>query len=471
MPAKEAVVRGRRGQRTQGAESKTATIERIGSLIVVRPAIDALKKRLQTERFGATPDAKHGIAIAREPIARFDSGQRLGQEALVCCAGHIELVRQVLREAGCEVREPKRPRPLAEPNLANIPGKSLNYQALTFVQQNERGIIQCAKPSVWPSVIGQVARAWPDLSIVVWVHRLADGELLARKLTEWEPDTGLCDSGHQPSERSRIMVATYRHLSNAPIRLQDRNLAFILDADECFNRTSGMAMAHARKARIYGFRHDMPPRAASLIDNLQDVFGSARLTLPRRLGYRLAPVSVTMLPVRNGPGLSNGLDTLTLKRRAVWHYEGRNRRIAQLARAIVRGDQDWLRRTEPKILAALPHPVQRVEIQVENDEHALALAELLPSWPVMRQGQEIRDCSNMQRVIVAGSSRRKGGPASVVIQAAVAPARIFEPCDPDRPGPCGSYLFIDFDDRFHFRLRQLARDRVAAYRSLDWQVT
>src|SRR6516165_6161298 len=75
---------------------------------------------------------------------------------------------------------------------------------------------------------------------------------------------------------------------------------------------------------------------------------------------------------------------LKLKRRTLWHHAARNHLIADVAEACLKQERGMLRELgipcKNRKQGVWTH---RVEVLVENTEHAHALSELLPEWEVL----------------------------------------------------------------------------------------
>ena len=176
--------------------------------------------------------------------------------------------------------------------------------------------------------------------------------------------------------------------------------------------------------------------------------------------------------------------------RVIWKNHIRNRRIAKLAKHLSAGDAT-LTTNFPSVANALPvdHP-HRVIVLVDSLEHAVAIADRLPEWPVIA-GDNIneRHLTSQQRrvltnrrnqwntgatriVTIAGSESVdiSGGTMTVVIWASAGPH--LPPLPPAwRVAPAGEdreLLIIDIDDGGNSKLTEWTHRRKKAYQQAEW---
>ena len=164
----------------------------------------------------------------------------------------------------------------------------------------------------------------------------------------------------------------------------------------------------------------------------------------------------------------------------------RNRRIARIATEFSRRDITWLRQHMPEAAAADSTAPCRVLVLVEGVEHALALASLLPGWPMIIGDNVIEDGldSNQIRLLaerrqlpsmsgsmiatMAGLSRPGAVDLNSIDVLAWAGAGKHLPPVPAqqmvcRPEKNRGLLLVDFNDRHHPQLRRWSRCRREAY--------
>ena len=167
------------------------------------------------------------------------------------------------------------------------------------------------------------------------------------------------------------------------VDLHRRDIVIVLDAPEALGRYARLALTGAPQARLYGLLDRSRRLAPYDGDRVLALFGLDEVVIPRH-GCVERPVEVVTVRVTGGPAVAPGDDVVALKRRAVWLNPVRNRRLARLAGALAQGDLGRVAAESPALAARLGDGAEsRVVVLVENVEHALALAERLPGWPIV----------------------------------------------------------------------------------------
>jgi hypothetical protein len=218
-------------------------------------------------------------------------------------------------------------------------------------------------------------------------------------------------------------------------------------------------------------------------------FGLETITIPAH-GYQEVTPGVVWVPFRWQDSRIQADHVLAVKQSLVWHHHTRNRWIAKLAKNLVAGDSATLTSDFPDVAGALPgdHP-RRVIVLVDGLEHAVAIADRLPRWPIIAGDTNERYLTGQQRRILterrglwnmgtsmivtaagADSLEISGDTTTVVIWASA--GRHLPPLPAAwRLVPAGearNLLIIDIDDRGHSMLAEWTLRRKKAYGQAEW---
>ncbi len=417
---------------------------------------------------------------------------RIDGDCLVGYAGLESRVAAWLKEHGYKVCfTGQRPRILPAVALENTPKSSKNRQkVLDYLRKLDRALLRC-DPHSNDAVkfIADVARAWPNEEIMVWATRMDEVRNIGRGLRRYGLDPTMLDSRHFPAKAGRIVISTFSALGEGLVRLNTRGIAVVLNPAELIrNKFCRDILQHPCRARMWGFL----PRTAKLApydrSRVAVVFGDDEIDLLAPTVMR-QPESVLFLQIFGGRKLSSDLNIVDLKRNGIWHNELRNRRIAKLARALAEKDEAVLHGDYPLVAEYSGLlTAKRLGILVENIEHALALAKLLPHWPVMASwpvyaaGLSENDCRILEsgwcdpkqktQFIATAVGLSYAGKADILIRAdgGVGLPSGWREDSIRKYGKCPRWI-IDFDDRFHPELRIRSRQRRAAYIAAGWEVS
>jgi hypothetical protein len=366
---------------------------------------------------------------------------------------------------------------------------------LKLVHDHDRGLVRYKAGAVRPArLIAQIALAFRDMTIAVALKRRTDVRRLGRLLRKYYLP-GMVDivDGPAPMRLKRVVVSTFLGLGELGIEIEKKDLLIIPDAAEALEANARFAIPHAEAARLYGFleigRHLAPYDA----DWLAAVFGLEEVVIPRH-GYIERPVEVIAIKCAGGQRLAADLETVSFKRQALWRHGLRNRRLAALARALADGDYQRLDTELREVAARLvgrSGPL-KIALLVENVEHALAIAERLPGWPIVA-GSHVATVGLPGRLAALLAQRRWAGAGTpdraIVTMTGLAGAGL-EKLDVLIRADGGQHvppaldgiairasahnrrplLVVDVDDRHPPQLRQWARQRRAAYLERGWVV-
>jgi hypothetical protein len=463
-------------------------------LYVSPPNIDLLQPVLQTSALSCRPDT---LRVGRRREMLFEEETYGGEPVLRCWAGLTPVVRAALRLAGVSVRFKGGlvQAPLPPPAQETSSRPSVDRPVLEFVQQHDRGLVRYDADQVSPCcLIAQLAKAWPDLHFTVAVTRKEDAYQLADELRTFGLNVVALTSSHHPLVDNQVAVSTYLAMPSNVTEPEWQDVVIALDAAEATAKNARWCLEHVDRARLYGFLDVRRRLSFYDCDLVRSLFGFEELVIPRH-GYRVRPVEVVWAR-GDGRAISAPKNELGLKRYGLWRNDARNRQVSRLARALVAGLREEVVRLLPSLPTdyVLPSP-GRVFVLVENVEHASALVNKLPDWPVAFGGlahlegmaaeqvtklRERRLDHNDEKVtpnnvIVTEAGLRNGNlhPAScaVLLRADAGlglpalPTDFLTVSGHERVAP---FLVVDVDDRHHPALEQRSQRRRRAYGQAQW---
>jgi hypothetical protein len=176
--------------------------------------------------------------------------------------------------------------------------------------------------------------------------------------------------------------------------------------------------------------------------------------------------------------LSRRRDSREVWLEGVGRHFARHRRLARLARLLIKGDRATLAASFPAVAAAAELPLPAAVLIVTADvEQARVLARRLRGWPIITAADAYVE-SRLRFAHVSGElvtfDALRGLPyvdADVLIRAdggtgalPLAPAAL----ETASGWPSKPLLVVDVDDRHHPELRRRSRARQRAYRDLGW---
>ena len=259
-------------------------------------------------------------------------------------------------------------------------------QMLALVQTQDHGLIRYGAHGgidmAW--LIAQIALAYPLATVAVMVGSVDLGYRLRQRVGRWVRGVVMLDA--QPNTRTvgRVVIGTPYGLADDGAELNKRALVLFPRAQDALQEHAQTALMTADpRFRLFGFLPADCKFSPCEQDWIRATFGFSEVTIPRH-GFVERPVRTVWSPVDGGPRFPLGASVLELKRLGIWQHPVRNRRIARIAREFSRRDINWLRRRIPEFaMAGIASTACRVLVVVEGVDHALALAKLLPDWPVI----------------------------------------------------------------------------------------
>lgn len=473
----------------QKRSSRVVTVERHGRWLRVQPPCAGVLGALETVCRVAEDDGGHGYRVREqlEPL--------LHRGAVDSDAGLELIVWRLLQKAGYRVQRrwmAGKPRRLPAPDVSRVhPLGPCDDQLFSFVRANHEGIIRYSRPRInlaW--LIAQLALALPEATIAVATASKDAAERLVRQLRKWLPDAGMATAKYCPQGFRRVIAATFFGLADPWVEVEKRDVVVVPDAREAISQRGRTALCPMdARFRLFGLLPagcKLSPRER---DRIVAIFGLKQIEIPRH-GYHLRPIQTVMLPIEGGPHIPFDTGVLALKRQGIWTHPIRNRRIARLAEAIRKPDTCWLDQHAPAVGRAIqgeqcPH----VTVLVEGVEHALALAERLPGWPIATGPEVIADGLDRQqrRQLIERHVEWSDSGHCIATTTGLATVNVAAldviiwagggqhlPPLPKEMLACKAamqqqpLLLVDFRDRHHPRLRRWSRQRMAAYAVAGW---
>jgi hypothetical protein len=298
----------------------------------------------------------------------------------------------------------------------------------------------------------------------------------------------LVRSGCIPGDLRQIVVGTYQALLGGCVDIDRRGLCVALDAVEVLSSFGRQVLDATESARLLGLLPDDRRLAPRDADHIRCFFGFDEVQIPLH-GHHLLPVDVVFERITGGQPLRSDLDTIELRRTAIWNNNSIwNRRIARLARSLRDDDRQGLQQFPQAFQAAGGRDTRRVAVLVGNVEHGLQLARKLPGWPLVAGAEvNMRGLSRSDRdllgSITSTSDNHDHGIFTHAVAGQIDPHQIdvliradagtgLPPLD-ERTlmvpnGINHRLLLLDFDDRRHRDLGRWTRRRRRAYRERGW---
>jgi hypothetical protein len=363
---------------------------------------------------------------------------------------------------------------------------------LEFFYREVAGIIRLDRKHVdRVRVIAQIVRAFPDTTFTIVAARKADVIAFARRLKKLVPECRWTTPDSPNAEGARVAVSTARGMGDWNLDHNHRDVILFLNALEALGDRPKFMVNVASEAQLFGLldldQHVSPFDQTELCA----LFGVASFTMYRHAS-RQRTVHSFQSPICGGPRLPARLDTLRLKRKGLWQHPVRNRRVARLAQALRKGPRTkWSAFVPEEALGLLPARASKVCILVENLEHALALGEQLPGWPLLvganmttwglTKAQQAhlkrrlwvrRDQPPRTIATVAALPTFLAGEYDVVIRADGLPgvpetlvSSLISREKKDQP-----LVLIDFNDHHHPTLRRCSQKRAKCYTEHGWDI-
>jgi hypothetical protein len=446
------------------------------------------------------PDVIKDVVALRYVPRATSGGIRLGTERLPLTECHrgwdtpevkfnltlLPAVLRALKFAGHDVKITGRgPAPLNAPNaeaLERLP--VIDRSLLEAVRPWHGGVVRCSLEVDLTLLIAQVAVAWPDQKLAVVVETVDDTRRLRDRLWALGVDAVAVSTRNDPAKVGQVAVTTPYGLAHTEVRLSWLDIVLVPEAQRVAHKRMLLALPHTIRAKRIGFlpiNIELSPFESDLVRN---VFGFYEWTVPGH-GLRERPVAVYRgRVVGQKLGAVEGVDLL---RAGVWRNGLRNRRVAQIARALRSGDAAAADRL---LLGKLPAELTGgVVVVVANVEQLLSVAERLKGWPLVagddadltglsrEQRSKLRQPINpfhvgpFSAVVTAAALSRLGlADVGAIVRAdggagplAITPDQLAEP----DAGPVRPLALVDLLDHHPDLLRQ-SLSRLDGYRRRGW---
>jgi hypothetical protein len=408
-------------------------------------------------------------------------------------AGLMAVVQYMAAKRGLRVQVVRQPRlrGLPPPAAFDPAGRSAtDPDVLEFVRWHERGLITYANGVAPPWLVAQMILAWPDRRFVIASASCDEAHRLRKALYRWGIRTTLVTAKHCPDRPGRIVLGTYEATGHTQIECNKRDIFICANATHALRERAQLCLLQADAGfRLFGFLPGDHPLSPWERDWLAAGFGLETISIPAHGNREIAP-GIVWVPFRWHDSRIQADDALVVKRHLIWHHHTRNRRIAKLARSLVAGDVATLAADFPSVAGVLPDDhARRVIVLVDGVEHAVAIADRLPRWPIIAGDPNERYLADWQRCVLthrrglwntganmivttagADSLEISGDTTTVVIWASA--GRHLPPLPPAwRVVPAGEarrLLIVDIDDRGHSMLAEWTRRRKKAYGQAEW---
>jgi hypothetical protein len=464
--------------------SKRGAVEacRDGQFTWINPPVPGLRDAFYTVRHRTRPDKEHGYSLQPRIFPLVKRATYLtGEKCWKCQAGLEPLVVQWLEEHGYEVQ--RGGAPLPPPNLDALEGlEPYDELFLQTVRKHDHALFRCQPGEVdLNRLIGKVAMAWRRKRILVLATRVKDcrrlGKYLKQSLSGSEVTV---HTGRDfPQRAGRIVVATSTGWNEGRVGIRRRQILMALNPDELLRKQLGqIAIEQAEQARLYGLLPVSRRLAPYDRDMVTAAFGPREVRIERRAQFQ-QPVRVVFTRWKGHLFTDSELDAFAVKKQGVWHHGPRNRHVAELATALAEGDEGGLRRRFPAVCEAIQGQMpERVGVLVENVEHRLTLAKLLPGWAVISGHDVCLDgLSPQDRRILRGGGEDQQQNHAIVTMASLPEAGCLDGLIRADAGADGAgeliYVngfLVDLDDHHHPWLQQRCRERRGDYLRRGWTV-
>lgn len=465
-----------------------AVIRRDGQQIFVEPRDLPALARLTTVRAQESTHEDGRLRLVRQPQSLLDPDPPRTN------AGLSLIVVDVLAQSGFEViRRTTTPiSPLSAPVMGELPhNRPIDAGVLDFVHHNDRGIIRCYAGVAYAWLIAQMNVAWPDRTFAIATATNDEACRLRRALYKLGIKSTLVTRRYCSDHPRRVVIGTYTAMAHPQIECNKRDVFIAANAVHALGENAQRCLLQADAGfRLFGFLPNNRQLSPWEQDWLMATFSPETITIPAH-GYEEITPGVVWVPFRWNGKDAQTYSTLTAKRELVWQHHVRNRWIAKLAKNLVTSDAVTFTSEDNNVVIAPPDDhSRRVIVLVDGVEHALAIADRLPGWPIITADTNEQYLTRQQRRILierrnlwntgtnmivtttgADSVDISGnGTTTVVIWASSGPH--LPPLPPAwravAAGEARDLLVVDVQDRGHGNLAAWARRRKKAYEQTEW---
>ena len=465
---------------TDTTSQRTVLVSRNGQCLSIDD-LDLLNLGdVTTARIASNNDHEHGYRTERrlDSLLRPSDGMMRPNAGLLPVLAH----RAALAGLGLHVR-------LLGPSIATLPEPTADTRIADvtlpmFVRAQERGLIRVGRGVAIANLIAELNAAFPTARTVILGAHRNDLQRLDRDLQRLAAPAQLYVGRHAGAPTARIVLTTF--IAAADAELAQADLVILVDADEAVQQRAQAALVTTdARFRLFGILAADRILAPYSRDVVIATFGPEVLNIPRH-GFTLGKVSVAWCNVQT-PKVAVDADPLELRRRGYWQHPTRNRRLANLAQAVFERDC-MLLRPYPDVarwLRSATVPPSCIAVLVDTVEHAVALAEQLPGWPIAAGEHPcLHGLPARKRRLLAERRAMWFGQHQIVTSSAAQELRILPdvivwagggpqcPALPDhwlqrRTGDNSQVLLVDCVDRHHRQLARWSRRRKLSYINAD----
>lgn len=274
----------------------------------------------------------------------------------------------------------------------------------------------------------------------------------------------------------RCVVCSYRMLKK--LAQEEGAVLAVVEAERATATLADVVVGNPAWSRVYGFVYADVTRDEHADLHLKALAGELIHATPRTA----APKRVLLVPSASAPVKSGGRG-LERKRRTIWKNRPRNRRVAQVAQALLAKDFETLRECGLYLdLAELEGMRRRrVAVLVESTAHARELRSLLRGWPIHHmvplelrkpEAAESNQTAAEGFIVTLLYGGLEGVDADVIVRATGGQGEwvVEESLEEKLGDKTTSTLIIDFDDAFDQQARNDTRLRMHDYRHRRWAV-
>ncbi len=374
-------------------DTGNVTLTRNGRQLYIDPPCAAVLDDLITICHVAVDDPYHGYRLEKQAISLVSCAKNEPNVGIMAAAA----VR--LHAAGYRVhfRCRRTVYGLPHPDTSLIPGRRCDRTMLSLLQEWPEGIIRYRAGHVevaW--LIWQIYVAYPDATIAIVEESSERRQQLVSQLRKIGVQIANVDANRCPRQECRVVASSWIGLTHGEIEAEKRDILLVADVRQTVSHRGQLAwsMVEAR-FRLFGLLTEACQLSPLQRDLIAATFGFVDVHIPAH-GHTVRPVRVVWWPFRGGEAIPFVADDLCVKKKGVWYNHCHNRHIAKLAQAIRENDAKWLEAEVPQAASAIDSMgTRRTAILVEGVDHALALATMLPHWPIVTAPEVC--CAGMDR--------------------------------------------------------------------------
>lgn len=344
--------------------------------IYISPPCAKLESMLQSERLTPQEDGEDGYGLSRKRYSLLNQANGFANAGLAPIAAYALLQR------GIEVRLGKpHVRPLAVSG-GEHDGVCRNPHVLRFLRENSHGVIRhrLGIEDVF-GLCSEIAQTLSQPRIAFAAASTPQGKALHAHLSAHREPVTWTDSGRCLQPGARLTVGTFSGFGQLEVVDDPIDILFALDAPQAIGEVGQLAMLANGRSRLFGFLHQDQGLSPYTRDLILAAFGPGEVTVPR-LGWQQRQMQTAWLRV-DGPLVHDHLTGYGLYRQGIERHPLRNRRIANLAKALVAGDHLRAHQLCSSIPPSGESGSNATAVLVNGVAHGLELAECLPGWSLL----------------------------------------------------------------------------------------